>query len=91
MQNGPSDPRVLARLGRVRVATLVMAACIANLVSLLLMSWSVLDPTPTPVMVSMSVGQAIGTIALLLYLWAVLLYQVRLRRRRSEAAKPPEA
>jgi hypothetical protein len=67
------------------VAALVKAACGATLLSLVLMSWSVLDPTPLPVMVSMSIGQAIGTLALLLYLGAVLLYQVRLRRERGES------
>lgn len=85
-----AEARVLARLGRLSVAALVTAACIATLLSLALMVWSVLDPTPLPVMVSMSMGQAIGTLALLLYLAAVLLFQLRLRRERGKSGAPPE-
>jgi hypothetical protein len=75
---------------RVQVETLVVSACVATLVALALMSWSVLDPTPLPVMVSMSIGQAIGTLALACYLGAVLLYQLRLRSERR-GSKPPES
>lgn len=77
------EAKLLSRLGKVSVAALVNAACIATLLSLALMAWSVVDPTPLPVMVSMSVGQAIGTLALLLYFGAVLLFQLRLRRERD--------
>ena len=83
-----SGAQAALRLERVRVALLVRAACIATLASLALMVWSVLDPTPLPVMVSMSVGQGIGTIALLLYLAAVLIYQLRLRRERKGSTPP---
>jgi hypothetical protein len=36
----------------------------------------------------MSVGQAIGTLALLLYVAAVIVYQLRLRREPSAPALP---
>ena len=68
---------------RIRVERLVWLACAGTLVALLLMSWSVLDPTPLPVMVSMSLGQVIGTFALGCYLLAVLLSQLQLRHERS--------
>lgn len=74
-----SEPPLLKRLS---VEAMVRFACVTNLVSLALMCWSVLDPTPLPVMLSMSLGQVIGTLALACYLGAVLLYQVRLRRAR---------
>ena len=69
---------------RLSIEGVVRFACFATLVSLALMSWSVLDPSPLPVMVSMSMGQAIGTLALACYLFAILLFQLRLRRARSE-------
>jgi len=84
----PSSAARARRFALPSVAALVKAACGATLLSLVLMSWSVLDPTPLPVMVSMSVGQAIGTLALLSYLAAVLLYQLRVRRARGESARP---
>ncbi len=77
-----------AGLQRLAPAALVKAACGATLVSLALMAWSVVDPTPLPVMVSMSVGQAIGTLALLLYFGAVVSYQLRLRRERGSEPAP---
>jgi hypothetical protein len=43
--------------------------------------WSVLDPTPVPVLVAMSVGQAVGTLSLLCYVAAVV---IEVRRERSE-------
>jgi len=73
---------------RLSIEGVVRLACIATLVSLALMSWSVIDPSPLPVMVSMSVGQAIGTLALACYLGAVLLFQLRLRRKRTADDKP---
>jgi hypothetical protein len=57
------------------VGRLVFAACILTLVAIVLMSWSVLDPTPLPVMMALSVGEGIGTLGLLCYLAAVLLQQ----------------
>jgi hypothetical protein len=82
--NKPST--LSARVRAIATETLVKAAAVLTLFSLVLMAWSVLDPTPMPVMVSMSVGQAIGTLALLLYVAAVIVYQVRLRRRPSAPA-----
>jgi hypothetical protein len=80
-----------ARLRAIATETLVRAAAVLTLLSLVLMAWSVLDPTPMPVMVSMSVGQAIGTLALLLYVAAVIVYQLRLRREpRAPVLPGPE-
>lgn len=73
---------------RLSIERVVRLACIATLVSLVLMAWSVLDPSPLPVMVAMSVGQGIGTLALVFYLGAVVLYQVQLRRARRGEEKP---
>ncbi len=52
--------------GRVRIA------CVLALVALGLMAWSQFDPSPIPVIVAMSVGQAIGTLSLAYYGIAIL-------------------
>lgn len=63
----------------------ILAACVLGLVSLALMVWSVLDPRPIPVFVSMSVGQVLGTISLLMFLIAVLIDARIIRRARVTA------
>lgn len=50
---------------------LVRVAAILALVALPLMIWSLVDPTVWPVLVALSVGQAIGTLSFLLFLIAV--------------------
>jgi ABC-type dipeptide/oligopeptide/nickel transport system permease subunit len=72
---------------RLRVESLVTAACVLGLLAMALMCWSVLDPTPFPVMVAMSVGQVIGTLSLLSYVGAVLLHGVQRRRERQSLGR----
>ena len=57
-----------------------------TLVALALMVWSLLEPTPLPVMVAMSVGQALGTIAFGIFGWVVFkdLTRARAERRSLE-------
>jgi hypothetical protein len=52
-----------------------------TLLGLGLMVWSMLVPTPLPVMLAMSVGQALGTTAFALYL-VIVVRQLRRERRR---------
>lgn len=52
--------------------TLLRMACWMTLVALGLFVWSVLDPDPVPVMIAMSIGQAVGTGAFLLYLLVII-------------------
>lgn len=52
---------------------LVKFACVAGLVALALIVWSVLDPRPIPVFLAMSLGQVIGTSSLVLFLAALAL------------------
>jgi hypothetical protein len=42
-------------------------AAVSGLVSLLLMVWGVIDPSPIALVVAMSVGQGLGTLALLVF------------------------
>ena len=60
---------------------LVVAACVLGLLAMALMCWSVLDPTPMPVLVAMSVGQVLGTLSLGCYLAAVFVEAWKLRQR----------
>ena len=52
--------------------TLLRIAAALTLIGLALMVWSMLVPTPLPVMLAMTVGQAIGTTAFGLYLFVVV-------------------
>jgi hypothetical protein len=61
-----------------RAERTVRIACWAALVSLALMTWSLVDPRPIPVVVAMSAGQALGTLSLLALLTVVV---TDLRRR----------
>lgn len=51
---------------------LLDAACVFGLVALGLIVWSVVDPRPVPVILAMSVGQAIGTLSFLAFIWLVI-------------------
>ncbi|MEO7110485.1 MAG: hypothetical protein ABI183_08620 [Polyangiaceae bacterium] len=46
-------------------------ACVFSLVAVGLMVWSLFDPRPVPVIVAMSLGQVIGTLSLLAFLFVV--------------------
>lgn len=74
---------------RFSVERLVRIACFGSLVSMGFIAWSVLDPTPFPVMISMSLGQAIGTIALACYTLAVLIAQTRRPDKHKNASVDP--
>jgi hypothetical protein len=50
---------------------IVRVAAILALVALPLMVWSVLDPRVWPVLVALSLGQAVGTLSFVLFLIAV--------------------
>ncbi len=56
-----------------------------TLVALGLMAWSMLEPTPLPVMLAMTVGQAIGSAAFAIYLYVVVR---ALRRERRDRRGP---
>jgi hypothetical protein len=47
------------------------AAAVLALIALPLMLWSLFDPTVWPLMLTLSVGQAIGTLSFLLFLGVV--------------------
>lgn len=54
-------------------------SAVLTLLGLALMIWAILDPRATPVVIAMSVGQGLGTLAFAIYLGVVL---ADLRRAR---------
>ncbi len=76
-----------------RAERLLRVACVFALIGLALMVWSVLDPRPMPVIVGLSLGQAVGTASFGLYLLVVAV-DLGLKRRASmppPSAEPPES
>jgi hypothetical protein len=64
--------------------TALRVSALLTLVGLALMVWSMLVPTPLPVMLAMTVGQLVGTVAFVIY---VVIVVRDLRRARREPAK----
>lgn len=54
-------------------------SAVLTLLGLACMVWAIVDPRATPVVIAMSVGQGLGTLAFLIYLGVVL---ADLRRAR---------
>jgi hypothetical protein len=54
------------------VRRLLRFSAVLTLIALLLMLWSMFDPTPLPVMIAMTAGQGIGTLAFGLYLFVIV-------------------
>jgi len=51
---------------------ILTAACLFALFALGLMIWSLFDPRPIPVVVAMSIGQVLGTLSLLAFVYVVV-------------------
>jgi len=77
--------KLVARVKRVQMTTLVRISAAFTILGLIFMVWSLLVPTPLPVMLAMSVGQAFGTSAFMLYLFAIVIDLRRERRARRES------
>jgi polyferredoxin len=69
----------------------VAFACVLALIALGLIVWSLVDPAPLPVIGAMTVGQLIGTLSLLFFLFAIVadlrpaLARLRVRAGRTAA------
>ena len=70
------------------LAKLLRASAALTLLALALMVWSMVQPTPLPVMLAMSVGQGLGTLAFALYGYAVIADLRRIRRGRRATDEP---
>lgn len=60
-------------------------SAVLTLVALALMVWSMLAPTPLPIMLAMTVGQGLGTLAFALYGLVIVQDLRRGRRARRES------
>ena len=70
-------------------------AAIAGLLSLVLMAWGIVVPSPLSLVVAMSVGQLLGTLSFAVY-WLVVINDLRhsrvfseIRTRLSSLPPPP--
>ena len=68
---------------------ILRAACFLALLGIALMVWSLLVPTPMPVLVAMSVGQVLGTLSLVAFLFVVVADLRRARLDRDLAVSDP--
>lgn len=66
-----------------RYRVILVGSCTLALVALGLIVWSLLDPRPVPVIASMSVAQALGTVSFFAYLAVVAADLRRLNRART--------
>ena len=80
------NPSYLRRLAATKSETLLRVACWLGLAALPMMVTSVFVPTVWPVLIALSVGQALGSLSFALFLVSVardLGVAQRLRRRRD--------
>jgi hypothetical protein len=68
---------------RPSTTAVLRVACVLALFALALMTWSLFDPRPFPVIAAMSVGQLLGTLSFLSYLYVVARDVRPLRAKRS--------
>lgn len=71
-------------------SSILVYACVLGLIALALMVWSLFDQGWIPVMMAMSVGQAIGTVSLALFILVVVIDLQRATFRASIPPEPPE-
>lgn len=81
-------PRFFVRLSnRLTTHILVRVSGVLTIIGLALMVWSMLEPTPLPVMLAMSVGQTIGTTAFAIYVFVVVRDLQRHRRAKRDSLR----
>jgi hypothetical protein len=54
-------------------ARIIQVACVFALAALAMMAWSLFDPTPIPVVAAMSIGQVLGTLSFVAFLYVVAM------------------
>lgn len=69
-----------------RPTALLRWSAVLTLVALALMVWSMIQPTPLPVMLAMTAGQGLGTLAFVFYVVVVIQDFRRARREKRDAA-----
>lgn len=74
-----------------RSENLLRIACVAALIGIALMVWSLFDPTVVSVMIAMGIGQGLGTLSLLAFLLVMARDLRHALRNPTEAEDPPAA
>jgi hypothetical protein len=69
------------------MTTALRWCALLTLVGLALMVWSMVQPTPLPVMLAMTVGQVLGTLAFGAYLF-IVIRELRREIRRGRSRDP---
>jgi len=64
---------------------LLRVSALLTVIGLAFMVWSLVQPTPLPVMLAMSVGQAFGMLAFGMYLYVIIVDLRRARRARRDS------
>lgn len=64
---------------------LLRVSALLTVIGLVFMVWSLLQPTPLPVLLAMSIGQAFGMLAFGIYLYVILVDIRRSRRARRDS------
>lgn len=77
--------KLVGRVKRIQMTTLLRISGALTILGLLMMVWSLVQPTPLPVMLAMSVGQMFGMFAFALYLVAIVIDLRRDRRAKRES------
>jgi len=72
---------------RFTVPLTLRISAVLTLIGLALMVWSMVEPTPLPVMLAMTVGQGIGTLAFGIYVF-IVVRELRREFRRGRARDP---
>lgn len=68
---------------------LLQVSAVTTLLALALMVWSMLQPTPLPVMLAMTVGQGLGVLAISAYVFVVIKDLRRAMRAKRDSLPPP--
>jgi hypothetical protein len=73
--------KLATRLSAISLPLIVRVACVLALLALATMVVSVLVPRPLPVILAMSIGHALGGLAFICYLGAVIIDAARSRSK----------
>jgi hypothetical protein len=69
----------------VTLPRVLQVACILALSALGLITWSLVDPRPIPVILAMSVGQVLGTLSFAAFL-GVVVHDLRAGQRKEDGS-----
>lgn len=79
----------MTRPASTKATRLLRIAALLTILGLVFVVWSLVQPTPLPVMLAMSVGQLIGTAAFGIYVYVVITDFLRTRRARKDSGESP--